>query len=126
MNSFPTSSRVFGFPSSSPKRKRKTFSSLGVRVLRTSASCSFKRLIEAASAGASAVSYTHLPIKNPLLGERTVTMSYPSSLSASISEYIDFLSALIPFSSSKVINSFEEIGLDVYERQDYILSHTLT
>ena len=56
LNSLPTSSKVLGLPSSKPKRRLSTFSSLGVRVLSTSASCSLSRLIEAASAGASASS----------------------------------------------------------------------
>ena len=56
LNTLPTSSSVFGFPSSRPNLSERTFASLGVRVFKTSASCSLRRLIEAASAGASASS----------------------------------------------------------------------
>src|SRR5713101_714332 len=53
-NSRPTSSKVRGRPSSSPKRSFKTFRSRGVNVSSTSSSCSLSIVNDAASAGASA------------------------------------------------------------------------
>ena len=55
-NSVPTSSRVLALPSSRPKRSLKTFSSLGVKDVKTLSSCSFKRMNDAASAGGGASS----------------------------------------------------------------------
>ena len=44
LNSRPTSSRVLALPSSRPNLRRRTFFSLSVSVLRTSFSCSCKRV----------------------------------------------------------------------------------
>ena len=42
LNSFPTSSSVLALPSSRPKRRRRTFCSLSVNVLKTSTNCHYQ------------------------------------------------------------------------------------